>query len=209
MSEDILDMNFRSEAESYATQEARNELERFNDTLELDQRRVESHDIEDSLASERARQLLQEDLEKLYFNDLDINNPPNSIEAFENRVTLRNLMTVATEYGSPASVTFEHKEIVFEFPEDLPDESGVKSFSEGVRSESEPVDESRAKKAIDRMAEYGTVAEQFLAMVAEERDIHPEVAEYALDALADIQEQPTEQQSLIETLQQWWRGGRS
>jgi len=186
--------------------------ERLNDRLELDARRVEAGDIEDSLASEHARQVLQDDLEALYRNDLDFDNPPESITAFEQRVTLRNLMTVATEFGSPDHVTFEHREIIFEITEDvaqdLRDGSEGSSFADAIEATSEPVDGPRAKKAIDRMADYGPAAEQFLAMVAEEKDIHPEIAEYALDALGELQTQPAEHQSFVETLRRWWRGGR-
>jgi len=178
------------------------ESERLAKSLKLDARRVESNDIEDGLASEHARQVLQDDLEELYRNDLDMNNPPDSIEAFEQRVTLRNLTTVATQHGSPTNVVFGHRDIVFE----VADEPDTKSI-EGVMEMSEPVGEARSKKAIDRMVDYGQVAEQFLAIVAENKEVHPEIAEYALDALGELQEKETERQSLIDTLRQWWSGG--
>lgn len=181
------------------------ESERLAKSLGLDARRVESNDIEDELASEHARQVLQDDLEKLYCNDLDINNPPDSIEAFEKRVTLRNLSRVAIEYGTPTDVAFEPREIVFDVGDDEEHE-GVDSLSDAVISFSEPVGEHQAKKAIDKMAEYGTVAEQFLAIVAGDNKIHPQIAEYALDAIGDAKEERTEQQSLIDALRQWWGG---
>jgi len=185
------------------------ESERLSRSLGLDARRIESADIEDQLASEHARQVLQDDIERLYRNDLDINNPPDSIEAFEQRVTLRNLAAVAIDNGSPEDVAYKHREIIFDIDAADVDngvtEGSVKSFSDMVTATSEPVNADLAKKTIDRMKEYGPVAEQFLSIVTAQ-DIHPEIASYALDALADIQEQPTEQQSLVETLRQWWGG---
>jgi len=179
---------------NYALQQARITVE---ERLDLDERRVESHDVEDELATERARQILRDDIEKLYYNELDIDNPPDSIEAFEQRVTLRNLASTAMRFGSESKVLL-----------DADDLSTIQTETIGaiLESRDSPVEPARAKKAIDRMATYGQPAEQFLAAVADGEDIQPEIAEYALDAMGELQEHANEPDGLVDALRSWWSG---
>jgi hypothetical protein len=58
------------------------------------------------------------------------------------------------------------------------------------------------------MAGYGQPAEQFLAAVASDDSVQPEIAEYALDALAELQEREEEPDGLVDALRSWWSGGR-
>jgi hypothetical protein len=174
-------------------------VEELDAKLELDERRVESHDVEDELATERARQILRDDIEKLYHNDLDIDNPPDSIEAFERRVTLRKLASTAMRFGSEGMVLLRVDDLSA-----IQTES-IEAFLEDRGS---PVEPARAKKAIDRMATYGQPAEQFLAAVADGDSVQPEIAEYALDALAELQEREEEPDGLVDALRSWWSGGR-
>jgi len=179
---------------NYALQQARITVE---ERLDLDERRVESHDVEDELATERARQILRDDIEKLYYNELDIDNPPDSIEAFEQRVTLRNLASTAMRFGSESKVLL-----------DADDLSTIQTETIGaiLENKDSPVEPARAKKAIDRMATYGQPAEQFLAAVADGEDIQPEIAEYALDAMGELQEHANEPDGLVDALRSWWSG---
>jgi hypothetical protein len=167
---------------------------------------VKSEDIKDELSSEHARQVLQDDLERLYQDDLNVNDPPDSIEAFENRVTLRNLASLATRFGAPNSVLFEPREIVIEVSDGDSVDFEPKSFESFLETQTTPAEPTRAKKAIDRMKTYGQPAEQFLAIVADDEEVHPEIAEYALDALADLQERDEEPDGLLNTLRSWWSG---
>jgi len=179
---------------NYALQQARITVE---ERLDLDERRVESHDVEDELATERARQILRDDIEKLYYNELDIDNPPDSIEAFEQRVTLRNLASTAMRFGSESKVLLAADDL-----------STIQTETIGaiLESRDSPVEPARAKKAIDRMATYGQPAEQFLAAVADGEDIQPEIAEYALDAMGELQEHANEPDGLVDALRSWWSG---
>lgn len=172
-------------------------VEDLDAKLELDERRVESHDVEDELATERARQILRDDIERLYYGELDIDNPPDSIEAFEQRVTLRNLASTAMRFGSERKILLDAGKL------STIDTGNIKSILE---SRDSPVEPARAKKAIDRMATYGQPAEQFLAVVANDDSVQPEIAEYALDALADLQERDKEPDGLLNILRSWWSG---
>jgi ribosomal protein L12E/L44/L45/RPP1/RPP2 len=170
----------------------------LEERLDLDERRVESHDVEDELATERARQILRDDIERLYYGELDIDNPPDSIEAFEQRVTLRNLASTAMRFGSESKILLDAGKL------STIDTENIKSILENRDS---PVEPARAKKAIDRMATYGQPAEQFLAVVANGDSVRPEIAEYALDALAELQEREEEPDGLVDALRSWWSGG--
>jgi ribosomal protein L12E/L44/L45/RPP1/RPP2 len=169
----------------------------LEERLDLDERRVESHDVEDGLATERARQILRDDIERLYYGELDIDNPPDSIEAFEQRVTLRNLASTAMRFGSESEILLDAGKL------STIDTENIKSILEDRDS---PVEPARAKKAIDRMAGYGQPAEQFLAAVADGDSVQPEIAEYALDALAELQERKEQTDGLLNTLRSWWSG---
>lgn len=173
-------------------------VEDLDAKLELDERRVVSHDVEDELATERARQILQDDIERLYYGELDIDNPPDSIEAFEQRVTLRNLASTAMRFGSESKILLDAGKL------STIDTENIKSILEDRGS---PVEPARAKKAIDRMAGYGQPAEQFLAVVANDDSVQPEIAEYALDALAEPQEREEQADGLVDALRSWWSGG--
>ena len=181
--------------------------ERLAKQLGVNLRRVKSEDIKDELSSEHARQVFQDDLERLYQGDLNTNNPPDSIKAFENRVTLRNLASLATRFGAPNNVLFEPRNIVIEVSDADSAKFEPESFESFLEAQTTPAEPTRAKKAIDRMAAYGQPAEQFLAIVADDEEVHPEIAEYALDALAELQEREEERDGLIDTLRSWWSGG--
>jgi len=184
------------------------ESERLSNDLKLNVQRVLSEDIKDDLASEHARQVLRDDLETLYQGDLDINNPPDSIEAFENRVTLRNLASLATRFGATPAARFEGRNITIDVEDNDSEPDSIESFESLLNDQSNPSEPTRAKKAIDRMATYGQPAEQFLAVVADDASVHPEIAEYALDALAELQEREEQADGLLNTLRSWWSGGR-
>lgn len=182
------------------------ESERLSNKLKLNIQRVRSEDIKDELASEHARQVLQDDLETLYQGDLDINNPPDSIEAFENRVTLRNLASLATRFGATPAARFEGRDITIDIEGNDSEADSINSFESLLNAHSNPSEPTRAKKAIDRMAAYGQPAEQFLAIVADDESVHPEIAEYALDALDELQEHQEEPGGLLDALRDWWSG---
>jgi len=183
------------------------ESERLSNKLKLNVQRVRSEDIKGDLASEHARQVLQDDLETLYQGDLDINNPPDSIEAFENRVTLRNLASLATRFGATPTDRFEGRNITIDVEGNESEADSIDTFESLLNDHSNPSEPTRAKKAIDRMAGYGQPAEQFLAIVADDESVHPEIAEYALDALDELQQRGEEPDGFVDALRVWWSGG--
>jgi hypothetical protein len=164
-------------------------------TLDIAETRVESHALEDELAEEHARQLLKDEIEQLYDDALDVNNPPESFAAFEDRVALRRLKGAAVKFGSyitdPARAN-ETIELVIDVGHLADHEADLDTLAEAVDHKGVPRNAAGARKTIDRMASYGAPAEQFLAEIAYTDWVHPDVAEYALDTLADLEDSDDE-----------------
>lgn len=169
--------------------------ERVASSLDIAERRVESHVLEDDLAEEHARQLLKEEIEQLYDDALDVDNPPESFAAFEDRVALRRLKGAAVKFGSYIRTDAradERIELVVDAGELSDGDADLDTLADAVDDRGVPRNAAGAKKAIDRMATYGAPAEQFLAQIAHTDWVHPDVAEYALDTLADLEDSDDE-----------------
>lgn len=169
--------------------------EKVSKSLDIAERRVESHVLEDDLAEEHARQLLKDEIEQLYDDALDVNNPPESFAAFEDRVALRRLKGAAVKFGSYITSDAranEKVELVIDVGHLADHEADLDALAEAVDDKGVPRNAAGAKKAIDRMATYGAPAEQFLAQIACTDWVHADVAEYALDTLADLEDSDDE-----------------
>jgi hypothetical protein len=177
-------------------------------SLDMDTRRIESKDIRDELASEHARQVLRDDIEELYSDDLGIDNPPDSMAAFEDRVTLREHQATAMKHGRRSDVSLRHQDLVIDLGDsdvDSDEVERVDALGETLDTLSAPRDGARAKKAIDQMQNYGRPAAQFIAGIANAENVHSDVAMYALDALEEMDvENEDEPQSLTAALAGWF-----
>jgi len=188
----------------------KSDAEQYHETLrqrlDLAEERAQSFDVEDELADEHARRLLKDDIEEMYDGAVDVDEPPEAFDAFERRVTLRRLAHTAVQYGRYPRA---NGAIVMNVESDDVDEPlKLADAGEFIGDNSSPYHGQLAKNAIDRIVEYGECAEGTLAWISRTEYVHPDVAEYALDALEEVHAtDDTDERGFWKTLSSLVRGG--
>jgi hypothetical protein len=164
---------------------------------QIDKELEQRHAYGEQVAKEHAKEALEE----LYASEFPVDDPPESFERYEAELTVRHMrqaikgMFGVDDYVQP--VEMDVTVLLGENDVDV-DKTWAKVLSDADVLELT----EHAKRMIDVMATYDTVAEPHIAGLTY-ASIPPEVREHAIETLGELRDDSDEPQSLREAIGRW------